>query len=259
MDESARNAATALEREAGADDAAPPFPPILPRIADRASALTGRVGPLGWLYALVPVPLATDWVENGSLPTSARGWLTEILGGLVIALLVAKVHRDQRALERLARSDGLTGLLNRRSFEAAIELECARARRSLAPLSVVYLDIDNFKGINDRFGHGAGDQVLRQLGMAIGASIRTRVDSAYRLGGDEFALLLPASTKEQAEAVVARVRSFCAVHDPRWAVGAFEFSAGIVDFVAGETAQAVLTRSDAAMYQSKQARRGPRT
>ena len=257
MDKVARAAPTSLERVAGVGEVTPPFPPILPRIADRASALSGRIGPLGWLYSLVPVPLITDWFENGSLPMSARGWLTEVLAGLVIALLVAKVHRDQRALETLARSDGLTGLLNRRSFEGAIELECARARRSRAPLSVVYLDIDGFKDINDRFGHGAGDQVLRQLGTAIGASIRTRVDSAYRLGGDEFALLLPASTKEQAEAVVTRIRSFCAVHDPRWAVGAFEFSAGIVEFDADETAQGVLTRSDAAMYEAKGSRRMP--
>jgi diguanylate cyclase (GGDEF)-like protein len=257
MEEPARTAATSFERAAAGRADAVPFPPILPRIVDRASALVGRIGPLAWLYPLVPVPLVTDWVENGSLPVSLRGWLTEITSGLVIALLVARVHRDQRALETLARSDGLTGLLNRRSFEGAIELECARARRSRAPLSVAYLDIDAFKGINDRFGHGAGDQVLRQLGTAIGASIRTRVDSAYRLGGDEFALLLPASTKEQAEAVVTRIRSFCAVHDPRWAVGAFEFSAGIVEFDADETAQGVLMRSDAAMYEAKGSRRMP--
>jgi len=227
----------------------------MPRVADRASALRGRVGGLAWLYALVPVPLITDWIENGALPASPRGWLTEVLGGLIIAALVAKVRRDQRALEALARSDGLTGLFNRRSFEAAIELECARARRSGAPLAVVYVDIDHFKGINDRFGHGAGDQVLRQFATAIGATIRAGVDGGYRLGGDEFALLLPASTKEQAEAVVDRIRSFCALHDPRWAVGAFDFSAGIVDFEAGETALALLTRSDAAMYVEKESRR----
>ena len=232
-----------------------PFPPTSPRLEDRVAALRGRIGALGWLYALVPVPLVTDWIENGGLPTSPRGWLTEVCGGLVIAVLVARVRRNQRALESLARTDGLTGLFNRRSFEAAIEIECARARRSRQPLGVVYLDIDGFKGINDRFGHAAGDQVLRQLAVAIGATIRARVDSAFRLGGDEFALLLPASTREQAAAVVERVRSFCAVHDPRWAVGAFQFSAGIVGFDGGESAQALLARSDRAMYADKTTRR----
>jgi len=231
------------------------FPPTLPRLDDRLSALRGRVGALWWLYALVAVPLVTDWFENGGLPTSSRGWLTEVCGGLVIAVLIARVRRDQRALEALARTDGLTGLFNRRAFEAALEVECARARRSREPLSVVYVDIDAFKGINDRFGHAAGDQVLRQLAVAIGATIRAHVDSAFRLGGDEFALLLPASTREQAAAVVERIRSFCAVHDPRWAVGAFQFSAGIVDFDVAESAQTLLTRSDRAMYDDKSARR----
>ena len=220
-------------------------------------ALRGRVGALGWLYVLVAVPLATDWIENGGLPRSPRGWLTEVCGGLVIAVLIARVRRDRRALEALARTDALTGLGNRRSFEAAIEVECARARRSREPLSIAYLDIDGFKGINDRFGHAAGDQVLRQLAVAIGATIRARVDGAFRLGGDEFALLLPASTHQQAAAVVERIRSFCAVHDPRWAIGAFEFSVGIVGFDGGETAQALLVRSDHAMYADKTMRRSP--
>jgi diguanylate cyclase (GGDEF)-like protein len=231
------------------------FPTVAPTARDRASALLGRTGPLLWLYALVPVPILTDWLENGMLPNSLRGWLTEVLGGLVIMALVWRVRRDQHALEVLACSDGLTGLGNRRSFEAAIDAECARARRLRQPLCVVYLDIDNFKGVNDRFGHGAGDQVLRQLSAGIRATIRVHVDAGYRLGGDEFALLLPSTRKRQAEAVVARLRSFCAVNDPRWAVGAFDFSAGIVDFEGGDTAAGLMTRSDAAMYEEKNSRR----
>jgi diguanylate cyclase (GGDEF)-like protein len=249
--------ATASRRAAfaGTHRLAVRFPVLVPKVTDRASALLGRIGVLAWLYLLVPVPLVTDWFENGALPSSPRGWLTEVLGGLVIAVLVSRVRRDRRALEALACRDGLTGLLNRRSFEAAIEVECTRARRSREPLCVVYLDIDHFKAINDRFGHGVGDQVLRQLAAAVGATIRIHVDGAYRLGGDEFTLLLPSTTKAQAEAVVSRLRSFCAVHDPRWAVGAFDLSAGIVEFDPGETATALLARSDAAMYEEKDSRR----
>ena len=240
---------------ATADAPQPVIPPTPPRLDGRLRALRGRPGALAWLYALVPVPLIAEWIENGGPPTSPREWLPHACAGLVIALLVARVRRDRRALEALARTDGLTGLLNRRSFEAAIEVECARARRSRKPLSVVYLDVDDFKGINDRFGHTVGDQVLRQLAVAIGATIRAQVDSAFRLGGDEFALLLPASTREQAAAVVARIRAFCAVHEPRRAVGAFEFSAGIVGFEGDETAQALLARGDRAMYDDKTIRR----
>jgi len=235
--------------------ARPRFPPMAPALRDRASALLGRIGPLVWLYALVPVPLLTDWIENGSLPTSRVGWLTEVCGGLVIAALIWRVRRDRSALEALARTDGLTGLLNRRSFEAALAAECTRARRIRQPLCVVYLDIDKFKSVNDRFGHGAGDQVLRQLAAGIRATVRTAVDAGFRLGGDEFALLLPSTTKDQAEAIVARLRSFCAVHDPRWAVGAFDFSAGIVELEPDDTVAGLMTRSDAAMYREKNSRR----
>lgn len=137
-----------------------------------------------WLYRLVPVPLLTDRIESGALPFTLRGWLTEIAGGLIIAALVTRVRCDHRALDKLARYDGLTGLANRRVFEAAIEAECARARRSRVALSIVYLDIDGFKAINDRFGHGAGDQVLRQIATAIGETVRVGGDGGYRLGGD---------------------------------------------------------------------------
>ena len=247
-------------REDGQPDSAMAQPavritPSRPRLDIRVAALRGWPGARAWLYALVPVPLVAEWVENGGLPSSPREYLPHVCAGIVIALLVARVRRDQRALEALARTDGLTGLFNRRSFEGAIEIECARARRSREPLSVVYLDIDDFKAINDRFGHVAGDQVLRQLAVAIGATIRSRVDTAYRLGGDEFALLLPASTREQAAAVVARIRSFCAVHNPRFAVATFEFSAGIVGYDGSEGAQALLARADRAMYDDKRVRR----
>jgi diguanylate cyclase (GGDEF)-like protein len=230
-----------------------------PSLVDRTSALLARMGPFPWLYALVPIPTITDWMETGALPVTARGWITEVVGGITIAALVHKVRRDQRALEALARTDGLTGLFNRRAFEAALEVECARARRSHRPLSVVYVDVDNFKRVNDQAGHAAGDQVLRQLALAIGAAIRAHVDAGFRLGGDEFALLLPSSTKPQAEAVVERVRTFCTDRDPLWAVGAVDFSAGIVEFDPDETAQDLLKRSDAAMYAQKESRRAVQT
>ncbi|MEO8924420.1 MAG: hypothetical protein ABI330_16585, partial [Caldimonas sp.] len=72
------------------------FPSLMPAFADRASALRARIGGLAWLYLLVPVPLVTDWIENAELPDSPRGWVTEVLGGLVIFLLVTRVRRDHR-------------------------------------------------------------------------------------------------------------------------------------------------------------------
>src|SRR5450432_2563031 len=228
------------------------FPAMFATLSDRASAFMGRLGALAWLYVLVPIPLITDFLETGAGPHSPREWITEIVAGSVIAALVTKVRRGQRMLEAQARTDGLTGLGNRHLFETTIDIECARSRRSGAPLSVVYIDLDRFKQINDRLGHAAGDQILKQFAQAIREAIRVHVDAGFRLGGDEFALVLPSSTKDQACEVVSRFRSFCARRDPLWAVGAVDFSAGIVEFDPDETAASLLARSDKAMYLQKQ-------
>jgi diguanylate cyclase (GGDEF)-like protein len=225
---------------------------MFPTLSDRASALVARLGALAWMYALVPIPLVTDFLETGSLPRSPREWITEIVAGSVIAALVSKVRRSQRMLEAQARTDGLTGLKNRHVFKTAIDIECARSRRSGAALSLVYMDLDRFKQINDRLGHAAGDQILRQFAQAIRETIRSHVDAGFRLGGDEFALVLPSSTKDQAREVVDRLRSICAMRDPLWAVGAVDFSAGIVELDPDETASSLLARSDKAMYLQKQ-------
>ena len=210
---------------------------------------------LRWLYALVVIPVLTDLIEIGALPASPRGWVTEVVAGLVIAALVRRVRKEHLALLALARSDGLTGLLNRRAFEEAIEDECARVRRSRQPLSLVCIDVDNFKQVNDRDGHERGDQLLRQLAAAIGNAARARVDRGFRVGGDEFALLLPGSTAAQSEAVVTRIREHCARTDPAWIGAALGLSAGSVEFDGQETAHAFVRRADAAMYRDKRPRR----
>ena len=92
-----------------------------------AHAQRERVG-LRWLYGLVALPVLTDLVETGRLPAAPREWLTEVVAGLVIAVLVRQVRKEHRAVLALARSDGLTGLWNRRAFEEGIEDECSRAR-----------------------------------------------------------------------------------------------------------------------------------
>lgn len=90
-----------------------------------------------------------------------------------------------------------TILWNRRAFEEAVADECARAIREDQALSLVYMDVDHFKQVNDREGHAHGNQILGQLGAAIAEAARAHVDRRFRLGGDEFALLLPSSTALQ--------------------------------------------------------------
>jgi len=210
---------------------------------------------LYWLYLLAAVPILTERIETGRLPGSPREWITEVVAGAVIAALVRKVRADHLALLALSRSDMLTGLWNRRAFEQAIADECARARRSGRPLSLVYIDLDNFKLVNDREGHQQGDRMLQHLAAAIRHVVRVRVDRGFRIGGDEFALILPGSAAGQANAVVQRIRTRCAEADPAWVNGLLGISAGIVELEAGEDAEAFVRRADEAMYRTKRARR----
>jgi diguanylate cyclase (GGDEF)-like protein len=200
------------------------------------------------------MPILTDLVERGALPTQPRGWITEIIAGAIVLALVHRVRRHYREVASLARTDPLTGLLNRRVFEEAIQDECARAQRLGEALSLVYLDVDGFKGINDRFGHKEGDRVLQLLAHALREVIRARVDRGFRLGGDEFALLLPGTDVTHAARVVARVRRTCEWSDRPPAAGSWGISAGVVALRPQEAHAELLQRADCEMYRQKQAR-----
>ncbi len=110
-----------------------------------------------------------------------------------LQLVSAGLAQANRELSQQALRDGLTGLGNRRAFDQAIRLECARAQRHGAVLSLIMLDVDHFKLFNDRYGHAAGDDCLRRIGGALLALQQRPVDLAARYGGEEFALLLPAT------------------------------------------------------------------
>jgi diguanylate cyclase (GGDEF)-like protein len=124
---------------------------------------------------------------------------------LVIAGLVASVRNLIQRLGELARLDPLTGLANRGEFRERGEHDLDVAARTGSPTSLVFIDLDNFKEVNDRFGHAAGDEALRAVGAALLSDMR-RSDLAARLGGDEFALLLPGSDGVAAGSVAEKVR-----------------------------------------------------
>ena len=124
---------------------------------------------------------------------------------------------EMERLEELSMRDGLTGLLNRRAFEELLNIE--EARRDAPLQSLIMIDIDNFKSINDRFGHPAGDQVITRIAGVIRGALRD-ADLATRYGGEEFAVLLPGTKERDAVAVAERIRS-------RIASLAFEFRGGV--------------------------------
>jgi diguanylate cyclase (GGDEF)-like protein/PAS domain S-box-containing protein len=153
--------------------------------------------------------------------------------------------------------DHLTGVANRRAFFYAVELELGRAQRFPRPVALVMLDLDHFKGINDRYGHAAGDAVLREFAQALRAAFRA-VDVVARLGGEEFAVLLPSTEVAQAAAVVERLRAGIAAQGVAWQGEdiRFTFSAGVASWepqVSG--VDALLQRADQAMYAAKAAGR----
>lgn len=124
---------------------------------------------------------------------------------LIVAMLLA-VLRERLTAERLqARTDTLTGLLNSRAFMEKLEYTLALAGRSGNPLTLAYIDVDNFKAINDQYGHSEGDRVLRTFGQTMAECTR-RADTAARIGGDEFALLLTNMEAQGAAEAIAKLR-----------------------------------------------------
>jgi diguanylate cyclase (GGDEF)-like protein len=167
-----------------------------------------------------------------------------------IALENARLHD---IVQRQAITDELTGLVNRRRFLAALEAEVVRARRLGGPLCVVLADLDDFKPINDRFGHHAGDEVLVGFADVIREHARD-VDVAGRLGGEEFALLLPETELAGAEAGADRLRRSLEAHHMSLADGRVQrvtASFGVAQLAPGQSGDELLRAADAALYQAK--------
>jgi diguanylate cyclase (GGDEF)-like protein len=185
--------------------------------------------------------------EFGSDQRESAGWL---VGHAVIALANAQRHHT---VEQQALVDGLTGLANRRLCAAALEKELARAQRFGEPLALVLTDIDDFKRINDRWGHPTGDEVLKVFAKALRESVR-EIDLAGRWGGEEFALLLPGTDLEGGRELAERVRrklvrkKFLAPDGERIRVTA---SFGVAAFPNAASQDQLVAASDGALYEAK--------
>jgi diguanylate cyclase (GGDEF)-like protein len=243
-------------------------------VYNRGSAEEGRRSRVtaGWIDGL-PLLVFVSISRSEIL----RGWshlafviifaVVVLSGGLVALtlLLAQQVHRKLQVdrqllsanalLAELARTDGLTGLLNRRGFDESLAREWRRCYRNGKPISLMMLDADHFKAFNDRFGHQAGDGVLRALGACIVAHIRRPGDVAARYGGEEFTVVLPdtdlAGAGKIAEAIRAGVEALAMPHADGGPV--VTISVGVSFAAAGSvaTAEDLLAAADAALYESK--------
>lgn len=170
----------------------------------------------------------------------------------LLLLLFARLDDMHASLIQLSHTDELTGLANRRRFMQALQAELVRQTRSGQPMCVALLDADHFKRVNDRFGHHAGDEVLRTLGAVMLGSVRTPTDVAARLGGEEFALLLPDTRLEDAQRVCERLRATLAAQRFRADGQSYQVSVsiGLVES-RGQDADAILAAADRQLYQAK--------
>jgi len=169
---------------------------------------------------------------------------------LVVAFLVSKMNEILQHEKTLARTDGLTGAVNGRYFYELLEAERRRAERYRRPFTVAYLDIDNFKPINDRHGHRTGDDLLQSVVKTVVLNLRSN-DVVARLGGDEFALLLPETDYESAGVVFRKVREALreTMQKNEWPV---TFSIGAITFLKSPAGvNEILHQADSLMYSVK--------
>jgi diguanylate cyclase (GGDEF)-like protein len=184
--------------------------------------------------------------------------LVSYIADLVWSILEQKRADEQilelnTKLERLAMTDELTGLMNRRSFFIQGENEIKRAQRHQTPLSLLMLDVDRFKAVNDRYGHDAGDRVLQHVALKLIEIVR-EIDMVARMGGEEFSLLLPNTGAENAVKLAERVRlaierGSCQIQDQSINV---TVSIGVASYSKDTSSlEAILRHADDSMYQAK--------
>ena len=161
---------------------------------------------------------------------------------------IQKVDALNQALSEMATTDALTGVANRRAFDHSLQLELAIVERRGTPLSLLMLDVDHFKRINDTYGHEAGDKVLVAIAQLLGGCARV-IDVVARVGGEKFAVILPNTDAGGAHEVAERMRS--AVARSNWLGQPTTVSIGAATLHDKEDAASLYVRADAALYAAK--------
>lgn len=214
---------------------------------------------VGQMVILVDISREADSARRAIV---FSGMLALVVGGILFGFFYwlvgrvgAQLESRKRMLAELAMRDGLTKLLNHRTFYTLLEKEVARTRRYDKPLSVLMLDIDHFKHVNDTYGHVAGDMILAGLSSVVSSQVRD-VDSACRYGGEEISVILPETGIEAAAQVAERIRS--AIEEHRFNIGqeqsiTITVSIGAASLPAQETSvEKLVAVADKALYEAKE-------
>jgi diguanylate cyclase (GGDEF)-like protein len=231
-----------------------------------------------WMGRSIVTPLkgliaAAEGIAHGDLTVQLRGGATDELGDLtrVFNMMTSRLRRSHaeveaasaalleqnRLLESLAVTDGLTGLYNRKKLDEILADQFERFRRSRRPFALLMLDLDNFKSINDNYGHAAGDTILMEVAVILRQAVRN-IDYVARYGGEEFVILLVEADLAEALDIAERIRSV--VEIPRYGAAkkliSVTVSLGVTHSRAGDDGPwVVMDRADHALYEAKRAGR----
>ncbi len=211
-----------------------------------------------WAGILMAVASTMSWLAADLLMLSSFSnplipYLNETFRLIVFLIITYTISGLRTALEKhreLAGTDPLTSVANRRAFYDLANMELSKARRYQTPISVLYLDIDNFKQINDHFGHHIGDTLLRAVAEAIKKNIRA-IDVVARFGGDEFGILLAGTGAEPAALVARKLKKMlqALIQDNGWSV---TLSVGAVTFeILPDSVDEMINAADSQMYHAK--------
>ena len=176
--------------------------------------------------------------------------LVRTLFYVVVVYLVTELQKSRREEQLAARTDFVTGAVNARYFNELLQMEISRIRRYPHPITLVYVDVDNFKLVNDLFGHKIGDDVLRCIATELKSQLRV-TDTVARLGGDEFVMLLPSTRQPEARLVVSKVYAHLIeqMKQRNWPV---TFSMGVVTCeFSPYSAEQLVNMADELMYEVK--------
>jgi two-component system cell cycle response regulator len=241
----------AAEREARTALGLDPSTPLVSVEDEDASADVAGADPIVHV-----VPFASEPIARFAIgPVSGGEYDAASLSTTVARELGApiKIATLVEESEKLAATDALTGLMNRRAFKAAMTAELARSARHKYALSLVMLDVDHFKSINDRHGHAAGDRVLIEIGQLL-ASVPRRSDISGRWGGEEFVVAWTSTDREGARTVSERLRAAIeglVIADDAGGRIPVTASFGLAQWRTGESLEVLVGRADRAMYESK--------
>jgi diguanylate cyclase (GGDEF)-like protein len=213
----------------------------------RSAVLLAGFSALAWIlsnyYAGLRFSHTSMWLVN----ISAQFVSFLLVGGLIVRLRTANAQEKM-----LAHSDNLTKLMNARAFYERLEYELARAQRYGNPLTIGYLDLDNFKTVNDHLGHRAGDNVLCLIADLLRSLVRSS-DALARLGGDEFAIILTETDREQSRTVFAKILAVLKEKMKEKEIP-ITASIGVVSYPENTlSAEDLISCADSIMYQAKEA------